>query len=512
LELTRLRGFQDLIGAEARAASFVEERARAMARRYNLNEIRIPMMERMDLYQRSTGETSDIVSKQMYMVKRADESGEADNLILRPEGTPGVVRAYIEAGLDKKDPYQRFFYSGPMLRYEKPQKGRYRQFNQFGVEVFGRPDAACDAELMIMVYDLMRDLGLAQPRESAQASVRFEINSLGHDRPDCRPRFRAALLEYGRAHFAELCEECRQRLERNPLRLLDCKIDAGRVAQSAPKSLEYLCDECRKHFDMVQQFLSDSNVPFVVKPSLVRGLDYYTRTAFEVVSSIVGRSQSALAAGGRYDGLVKELGGRPVPGTGFAIGIERTALALQARDFKTGGPDVAIAGLDERAALAAMDLAHELRGRGLRIEVLPPDRSLKAALTIADRMGAAQAVLIGEEELQKGFVRVRDLKSSSQREIPRTEVASYLTPSSHRSERDETERSLMFQGLADAWPRLVEHLRATARPTRSTIASLAAPSPRIFIVSPINLGSIRKQPDERSSAGTAVSHSSLVVS
>src|SRR5579863_514250 len=173
-----------------------------MARRYNLNEIRIPMMERIDLYQRSTGETSDIVTKQMYVVKRSDDEDGAEEMILRPEGTPGVVRAYVEAGLDKRDPYQRFFYSGPMLRYERPQKGRYRQFHQFGVEILGRADAACDAELMIMIDDLMRDIGV---------DVRFEINSLGHDRPDCRPRFKAALLEFGRSHFSELCVDCRAR-------------------------------------------------------------------------------------------------------------------------------------------------------------------------------------------------------------------------------------------------------------------------------------------------------------
>jgi len=413
--LTRLRGFQDLIGAEARAVSLVEERARAMARRYNFNEVRIPMMERVELFQRSTGETSDIVSKQMYMVKRSEEGGAADEMILRPEGTPGVVRAYIEAGLDRSDPYQRYFYSGPMLRYERPQKGRYRQFNQFGVEIFGRADAACDAELMIMIDDLMRDLALA---------VRFEINSLGHDRPDCRPRFRAALLEYGRAHFAELCDDCHQRLERNPFRLLDCKIDAERVAQSAPKSLDYLCDECRKHFEAVQEFLAGANVPFEVKPSLVRGLDYYTRTAFEVVSAAVG-SQSAVAAGGRYDGLVKELGGAAVAGTGFAIGVERTALAMQAGDFKAG-PDAALVGLGEQANLAAMIMAHELRGRGLRVEVLPPDRRLKAALTIASRMNATYAVIIGEDELARGTAQVRDLKNSTQREVARDAVVGEL--------------------------------------------------------------------------------------
>lgn len=418
---TRLRGFQDLIGREAAAAAFVEERARVMANRYNLDEIRIPMMERIDLYQRSTGETSDIVTKQMYAVKRSDESHGADEMILRPEGTPGVVRSYVEAGLDRRDPYQRFFYSGPMLRYERPQKGRYRQFNQFGVEILGRADPACDAELMIMVNDLMRDLRL---------EVRFNINSLGHDAPNCRAKFKEALLQYGRAHFEELCEDCRQRLERNPIRLLDCKIDSKRIAHSAPKSSEFLCDDCKSHFGMVQRLLSDANVPFVVEPSLVRGLDYYTRTAFEVVSSVVGRSQNALAAGGRYDGMVQELGGTAIPGAGFAIGIERTALALQPENFKVRKePSVALAGLGQAANLEVMRIAHELRNQNLRVEVLPADRKPRAALTIADRMGALQAAIIGEDELTSGIVRVRDLKHSVEREVSLDRIVTYFVNS-----------------------------------------------------------------------------------
>src|SRR5579885_1239965 len=221
LELTRLRGFQDLLGPQAQALAHVEARARALMERYAVGEIRIPLLERIELYQRSTGETSDIVSKQMYTFTDRDEAGTV--LALRPEGTPGVVRAYIEAGLDRSDPEQRFFYSGPMFRRERPQKGRYRQFYQFGVEVFGRADPACDAELLVMIDDLRRDLGL---------EFRIEINSLGC--ADCRPAFRAAVLEDGKQHWDELFRDCHERLERNPLRLLDCKIDV-RLAEQAPK-------------------------------------------------------------------------------------------------------------------------------------------------------------------------------------------------------------------------------------------------------------------------------------
>jgi histidyl-tRNA synthetase len=419
VELTRLRGFQDLLGPQARSVSLVEDRARAMAARYNFSEIRIPMMERIQLYQRSTGETSDVVAKQMYVVERADESTAGETMALRPEGTPGVVRAYIEAGLDKSSPYQRFFYIGPMLRYERPQKGRYRQFSQFGVEILGRADASSDAELIIMLDDLRRDLGL---------TVDFQVNSLGCNEPKCRPRFRAALLEYGRAHLAELCEDCHQRLERNPLRLLDCKIDAQRITEYAPKSLDYLCDACRKHFELVSEFISQAGVPYTVNPRLVRGLDYYTRTAFEVVSAAVG-AQSAIAAGGRYDGLVEALGGTPVPGTGFAIGVERMALALEASRLEAEGrPDVAIVGLGGQAHFRAAELARRLRSDNFKVELLPSDRRLRALLAMADRMGAPYAVIIGENEIAQGVVQVRDLKASTQREVAFDEVAGAIRP------------------------------------------------------------------------------------
>jgi histidyl-tRNA synthetase len=462
LALTRLRGFQDLIGPDAAAVAFVEERARVMAGRYNLREIRIPMMERIGLYQRSTGETSDIVTKQMYAVKRSEESQGEDEMILRPEGTPGVVRSYIEFGLDRRDPYQRFFYSGPMLRYEKPQKGRYRQFNQFGVEILGRSDATCDAELMIMIDDLMRDLDIR---------VLFKINSLGHDIPNCKPRFKEALLEYGCEHFEELCVDCRQRLKRNPIRLLDCKIDAERVARLAPKSTDFLCDECISHFNTVKRLLSEANVPFIVEPSLVRGLDYYTRTAFEVVSSAVGRSQNALAAGGRYDGLVKELGGSDIPGSGFAIGIERTALVLEREKYRARmEPDVALAGLGELANVKVMEIAHELRNEGLRVEVLPSDRKPRGALTVANRMGARLAAVIGENELSANTVRIRHLKQSVENEIKLDQIVPFLCESTSKQGREASENAPNLSGNVATTISVAPDLTAT--PYGNSVPSL----------------------------------------
>jgi histidyl-tRNA synthetase len=409
--ITRLRGFQDVIGPRAYLASRVEEAARRVAELHNFSEIRIPVLERIELYQHSSGETSDVVEKQMYAFSDRDE---AETLVaLRPEGTPGVVRAYIEAGLDRSDPEQRFYYLGPMFRRERPQKGRLRQFNQFGVEVFGRSDAACDAELLIMVDELRRELGV---------ELQFQINSLGDGR--CRPAFRTALLNWGRSNLHRLCRDCHDRLERNPLRLLDCKIDIE-VTASAPTIGEYLCDSCRSHFSAVEQLLNASGISYVVNPRLVRGLDYYTRTAFEVVSGAVG-SQNAVVAGGRYDGLVQALGGAPVAGTGFAIGIERLALALEATQVKERKPEIVVVALGNATMAQANSLAGELRRKGLRIEVTSPERGLKSLMRRADRLGAHYALIIGENELQRGVVQLRDLRKSSQIEIALTEVAEHF--------------------------------------------------------------------------------------
>jgi histidyl-tRNA synthetase len=416
LHLTRLRGFQDLIGPDARAVSRVEDCARAIMDWHAVHEMRIPILERLELYQRSSGETSDVVEKQMYSFSDADEA--ETTLAIRPEGTPGVVRAYIEAGLDRSDPEQRFYYSGAMFRRERPQKGRFRQFHQFGVEIFGRADAACDAELLIMIDELRQELKL---------ELEFQINSLGH--AECRPAYRAALLEYGRSHLAELCADCHQRLERNPLRLLDCKIDV-KLAAGAPKSLDYLCDACRTHFATVERLLGAAGVTYVLNPRLVRGLDYYMRTTFEVVSTAVG-AQSAVVAGGRYDGLIEALGGARVAGTGFAIGVERLALAIEAAgDVGSSAPDATLIALGESAVVAAMKLAGELWRRRLRVELLAPDRGLKALMRRANKLRAHFAIIVGENELARGVVQLRDLRAATQREVRLDAVAGEIAAAS----------------------------------------------------------------------------------
>src|SRR5208337_1270387 len=392
--------------------SLVEGRARALFERYSIKEIRIPVLERLQLYLRSTGETSDIVEKQMYMFTDRDE-GETV-VALRPEGTPGVVRAYIEAGLDRTDPEQRLFYSGPMFRRERPQKGRYRQFYQFGVEVFGRPDAACDAELLIMIDELCRDLKIP---------FTTEINSIGDQK--CRPAFREALLQWGREHWDQLCDDCHNRIDRNPLRLLDCKIDP-KLAASAPNPLDYLCDECRAHFDRVKELLIAANVQYAVNPRMVRGLDYYTRTAFEVMAGGLG-AQSTAVAGGRYDGLVEAMSGAAVAGIGFAIGVDRIALALEAAGVLPAvTPDAAIISMGPAATRHAVVVARDLRAANLNVEMLSPERKMKTLLARASKIGARFAVIIGDDELARGVVQLRDLKQSTQREVVAAEAASAI--------------------------------------------------------------------------------------
>jgi len=409
MELTRLRGFRDVMGAEAQAMALVEERARLLMRRYNIGEIRTPVLESVQLFQRTAGETSDLVEKQIYAFTDRDEAETV--VALRPEGTASVVRAYIDAGLDRSDPEQRYFYTGPVFRRERPQKGRYRQHYQFGVEIFGRPDAACDAELLILLDDLRRDLGL---------TLSFEINSIGD--AACRPAFRQAVLDFGLAHEQQLCDDCKRRIRHNPLRLLDCKTDAALV-ESAPKSIDYLCEPCRGHYDTVKSLLKAADVEFVENYRLVRGLDYYSRTTFEVKSADLG-AQSTVSGGGRYDGFVEMLGGAPVAGIGFGIGIDRMALALQAaRPVGSLSPDATIVALGDAALAEATRLARKLRSENIAVEVLSPGRKMKALLSRASKIGARFAVILGDDELARGVAQLRDLKQSRQNEVPLADLA-----------------------------------------------------------------------------------------
>jgi histidyl-tRNA synthetase len=404
MRIASVKGFHDILPDESVRWQWIEQQARELFARYAFAEIRIPIVERTELFSRSIGETTDIVEKEMYTFTDRDGS----SLTLRPEGTASIVRAYVEHALHQHETVSKLFYFGPMFRRERPQKGRLRQFSQVGIEVIGRDDAAIDAEVLLLLHDL---LAAVQVR-----GAQIELNSLGCGA--CRPGYRAALLAYGEAHRDVLCENCSRRLERNPLRLLDCKDPACRESTAdAPMMMDYLCEACRTHFDAVRAMLARESVEPRLNPRMVRGLDYYCRTAFEVVAEGLG-AQNAVGGGGRYDGLVKALGGPDAAGIGFALGIERLVLALAQRErIGPQVPEVFVAPIGSVAETEAMHLAHRWRRDGMRVEMASGGRSLKSQMRLADRVGSPYVLILGEEELAVRSLTVRDMVAK--RDFPR---------------------------------------------------------------------------------------------
>lgn len=415
---TAPRGTRDIVHLDVRAFRRLEERAEDCFGRYGYEEIRTPAFESADLFSRAVGDTTDIVEKEMYLFH--DRGGRS--LALRPEGTAGVVRAYLEHGWDQTAPVKKLWYGGPMFRAERPQAGRYREFWQIGGECFGNPSPQADAETLVLVRDILVAVGLT-------TGVRFWVNSIGC--AVCRPTYRDALKGYLAARQSDLCENCVRRMERNPLRALDCKVDGPKFGD-APLMADQLCEACRVHRDDVYSLLKGSSFPFEESPRLVRGLDYYTRTVFEVTAPGQG-SQDAIGAGGRYDGLVKLLGGPETPAVGFALGVDRVARALQAQEVLFSPPKkifVAQAGVGTSGT--AFALAQSLRSAprssslSLSVEMGVPAKSLKAQFRAADSWGADWLLLVGEEELKKGAVVLKDLRRHSQEEIPLAEVVTQV--------------------------------------------------------------------------------------
>jgi len=393
--VSAVKGFRDVLPDESRRWRVLEDAAESVFGRYGFGEVRLPVLERTELFARSLGETTDIVEKEMYSFADRDET----LVTLRPEATAGVVRAYLEGGLVQADPTARLFYRGPMFRRERPQRGRYRQFYQIGVEVLGRDDALVDAELLVMLDRYLTEVGTRD--------VRLELNSLGD--ATCRPVYRERLREFGTAHLAALCPDCHRRLEKNPLRILDCKVEGcRRVVADAPVMLDSLCAACRTHFDEVRRLLDQEGIAYGVNPRLVRGLDYYCRTAFELIGAGLG-AQNAVGGGGRYDGLVAALGGPDVPGVGFALGVERLAMVTPGAEAVAAGPMAVVLPLDARGVGPALRIATRLRDQHVAVGLEPAGRSLKALLRAADRRRARLAVIIGDDELQAGRATVRDL-------------------------------------------------------------------------------------------------------
>jgi histidyl-tRNA synthetase len=394
--LTAVKGFNDILPDESGCWQFIEQTARRVFELNGFGEIRVPVLEKTELFCRSIGDATDIVEKEMYTFI---DKGE-NSLTLRPEGTAGVMRAFIEHKMYARDPIAKVYYLGPMFRYERPQKGRYRQFHQIGAEITGVNDPLADAQVLNMLTSFFREIGLTEPT--------LQINSLGC--PECRPVYRAILRSFLEERLEHLCADCTRRFATNPLRILDCKVP-GCIEQTsgAPSVLDHLCGSCNDHFDSVRRYLYLSNTPYSINSRMVRGLDYYTRTTFEMVTGLLG-SQAAVAAGGRYDGLISQLGGPALPGIGFAMGVERVALLLGNRNFSTQ-PDLFIATTGGGEREAAFRLMDALLKSGVRVEMDYEGKSLKSQMRRADKLGARYSVVIGESEVTSGnatFKRMAD--------------------------------------------------------------------------------------------------------
>jgi histidyl-tRNA synthetase len=408
------RGTQDVLPEVSWRCQRVEATFRDICRRYHYHEIRTPLFEETELFERGTGEGTEIVIRQMYTFQ--DRGGRS--LTLRPEGTPPVVRAVLEHNLTAQGQLAKLYYIAPIFRYERPQAGRYRQHTQLGLEAIGAPGPDIDAEVIALYHDFLAEIGL-------EGGV-THISSIGC--PQCRPAFSAALREFFAPKIAEMCEFCQARYDANPLRILDCKVPHDVEArQGAPSALDHLCDECRAHFAGVRDMLDALGIPYQVDPTIVRGLDYYTRTTFEVIHPALG-AKDVIMGGGRYDGLVEALGGPPTPGIGFGSGLERLLLVLDSLSPSPstgrgqGGGVLYLASASPSARQSLFLLAIELRRAGLSAELDYAGRSLKTQMKEADRLGARWAVLIGEDELKANTLTLRDMVTGDQSTIPRSEA------------------------------------------------------------------------------------------
>jgi histidyl-tRNA synthetase len=414
-QYTAPRGTVDVLPEDQPYWRHVVKRAHDIAQLYGFQQISTPILEVTELFVRGVGEGTDIVDKEIYNFQ---DKGGVD-IALRPEFTAGIMRAFVQHGMQTLPKPVKLYAIGPIFRYERPQAGRYRQHTQFNVEALGEQDPALDAEVMEVARHLYADLGFG--------NLGFQINSTGC--PKCRPGYVSLLVQYYRRHDDEICDDCRRRLERNPLRVLDCKArQCQPIIASAPHFVGYLCKECATHFEMLQRYLEVLDRPFTINHRLVRGLDYYTKTVFEVWAEGIG-AQAAVCGGGRYDGLIELLGGAPTPGVGFGSGIERMILTMKARgvpvpDLPT--PQVLIAPLGSEAKAMAVRVLADLRAEGVAAVVAFGDRSLRSQLREANRQSVQYAVIIGEDEVRQGRAVARDMRSHSQESLPVADLVAWL--------------------------------------------------------------------------------------
>jgi histidyl-tRNA synthetase len=398
VSIQAIKGVKDILPEDMPAWQHMEAVARTLFEDYGFSEIRVPVFEYTELFARSIGATTDIVEKEMYTF----EDRDGRKITLRPEGTAGVVRAFIEHKMYADSSLVKLYYLGPMFRHERPQKGRYRQFYQIGVEALGGTHPHVDIDILVMLHRLFAKLGIA--------GVTLQVNSLGD--AQCRDSYRDALKAYLKEKLPTLCADCQRRYETNPLRVLDCKVDAEKFGDS-PVMLDYLCGPCKDHFSLVEGGLKKLGIPFVVNPRLVRGLDYYTRTTFELVMAHEG-AQNTVAAGGRYDGLVKDIGGPSIPGIGFALGVERAISLMDTSRLKPPRPALFIAALGEEAVALTMPIVHALRNDGIRVETDYMGTSLKSQMKKADKYGAAFTLIVGEQEMLSKTAVLRNMATKEQ--------------------------------------------------------------------------------------------------
>lgn len=401
-----IKGTKDVLPKDVHKNQYVEATLIDVAERFGYKEIRTPSFEHTQLFQRGVGDTTDVVQKEMYTFD--DKGGRS--ITLRPEGTAGAVRSYLENGLCNEALPQKVCYLGPCFRYEKPQAGRLREFHQFGAECFGTDSPLADAELIAfakLIFDTLNVKNLS-----------LEINSIGC--PTCRAEYHKALKEYFAARKDELCATCQDRLDRNPMRILDCKSPiCSDIAKDAPVVIDYLCDECREHFDKVQSYLKAMNIEYTINSKIVRGLDYYTKTVFEFVSNAIG-SQGTVCGGGRYDGLVEELGGQKTPSLGFAMGLERLMLVLEAQNAdmpEPVKPDLFVIAIGDKATLTAIDIVKDMRADGFTALLDLNQRSVRAQMKYADKLNAKYSVIIGDNEVEEGIAKLKNMQTGEENEI-----------------------------------------------------------------------------------------------
>ncbi len=405
-----IKGTQDTLPKDSYKIQYVEAAVKETAENFGFHEMRTPVFEHTELFQRGVGETTDVVQKEMYTFE--DKGGRS--ITLRPEGTAGAVRAFLEHGLFNEGLPQKIFYLTSCYRYEKPQAGRLREFHQFGIECFGAGAPSADAEVISLAYEVFNYLGIN--------NLSLEINSIGC--PECRKHYHKALKEYFEKYKSELCETCLGRLDRNPMRILDCKSPVcSEIAKNAPTVLEFLCDDCHNHFESVKAYLDAMEIEYKVNPQIVRGLDYYTRTVFEFVSNEIG-AQGTVCGGGRYDGLIGEMGGNPMPACGFGLGLERLLLLMEAQNTPFPQPkktDLYIATMGEKANLKAAAIAKDLRSEGMCVQFDTVGRGLKAQMKYANKIGALYTLVLGDNEIETGEIKLKNMESGNETEMALSE-------------------------------------------------------------------------------------------